>query len=297
MPSIYANGVRLEYESIGDPQAPAIVLIMGLGMQSIAWPDEFCAGLAREGFRVIRFDNRDSGLSSRMSGGGTAQLMLALAARWLRMPVRVPYTLDDMADDTAALMDALGIGRAHVVGASMGGMIAQLVAIRHPARVASLTSIMSGSGNPAVLKPTPGARNALMRPAPNPADVDAVVEHMVSLFGVIGSPGFPVDHAELRGRIERGVRRAYDPAGTTRQLLAIIAARDRRPQLHRIAAPTLVIHGVQDPLVPIEAGRETARSIPGARLMAIDGMGHDLPRTLWPALVEAIAGHCRAAAC
>ena len=295
MPVVQANGVRIDYEALGDARAPAIVLIMGLGMQSIAWPDPFCAGLVREGFRVIRFDNRDSGLSSRMSGGGTANLMLALAAKWLRLPVASPYALDDMAADTVGLMDALGIARAHVVGASMGGMIAQLVAIGHPARVASLTSIMSSTGNATLAKPSAAARKALLRPAPRPGDVDAVVEHLVALFGVIGSPGFPADHAELRGRIERGVRRAYDPAGTMRQLLAIIAAPDRRSKLARIVAPTLVIHGAHDPLVPLEAGRDTARSIPGARLMVIDGMGHDLPPALWPALVEAIGGHCRAA--
>lgn len=296
MPSADANGVRIEYESLGDPRAPAIVLIMGLGMQSIAWPDEFCGALVREGFRVVRFDNRDSGLSSRMSGGGTANLMLALAAKWLRVPVPAPYSLDDMAGDTVGLMDALGIERAHVVGASMGGMIAQLLAIRHPARVASLTSIMSGSGNPAILKPSAQARRALLRPAPRPTDVDAVVEHLVSLFGVIGSPGFPADPAELRSRIERGVRRAYDPAGTMRQLLAIVAAPDRTRLLGRIGAPTLVIHGASDPLVPVEAGRDTANAIPGARLMVVEGMGHDLPRALWPVLVEAIAAHCRRAA-
>lgn len=295
MPAADANGVRIDYESLGDPQAPAIVLIMGLGMQSIAWPDPFCAALASEGFRVVRFDNRDSGLSSRMSGGGSAALMMALAAKWLRLPVRAPYSLDDMADDTVGLMDALHLARAHVVGASMGGMIAQLVAIRHPSRVASLTSIMSSSGNAALAKPTAAARKALLRPAPRPGDVEAVVEHLVSLFGVIGSPGFPADPAALRSHIERGVRRAYDPAGTLRQLLAIIAAPDRRARLKRIPAPTLVIHGVDDPLVPLEAGRDTARSIPGARLMAIEGMGHDLPPALWPVLVEAIAAHCRAA--
>lgn len=296
MPAVDANGVRLDYESMGDPQAPAIVLVMGLGMQSIAWPDPFCEGLVRERFRVIRFDNRDSGLSSRMTGGGTANLMMALAAKWLRLPVPAPYSLDDMAHDTVGLMDALGIARAHVVGASMGGMIAQLVAIHYPARVASLTSIMSSTGNATLAKPTAAARKALLRPAPSPGYVDAVVEHLVSLFGVIGSPGFPADHAELRSRIERGVRRAYDPAGTLRQLLAVVAAPDRRAQLKRLAVPTLVIHGANDPLVPVDAGRETARSIPGARLMVIEGMGHDLPPALWPALVEAIAAHCRAAA-
>jgi len=295
MPAVDANGVHIDYESMGDERAPAIVLIMGLGMQSIAWPDAFCAALVREGFRVVRFDNRDSGLSSRMAGGGTAHLMMALAAKWLRLPVRAPYSLDDMAADTVGLMDALGIARAHVVGASMGGMIAQLVAIRHPARVASLTSIMSNTGNARLSKPSAAARRALLRPTPSPADVDAVVEHLVSLFGVIGSPGYPADQEELRGRIERGVRRAYDPAGTVRQLLAIVAAPDRSPQLKRIAVPTLVIHGADDPLVPPEAGRATARSIPGARLMLIDGMGHDLPPALWPALVDAIAAHCRAA--
>ena len=225
MPAVDANGVHIDYESMGDERAPAIVLIMGLGMQSIAWPDAFCAALVREGFRVVRFDNRDSGLSSRMAGGGTAHLMMALAAKWLRLPVRAPYSLDDMAADTVGLMDALGIARAHVVGASMGGMIAQLVAIRHPARVASLTSIMSNTGNARLSKPSAAARRALLRPTPSPADVDAVVEHLVSLFGVIGSPGYPADPQALRELAGDG--RASEVA------VAVLDAVSRSQQLSR----------------------------------------------------------------
>lgn len=287
MPAADANGVRIDYESLGDPQAPAIVLIMGLGMQSIAWPDPFCAALASEGFRVVRFDNRDSGLSSRMSGGGSAALMMALAAKWLRLPVRAPYSLDDMADDTVGLMDALHLARAHVVGASMGGMIAQTLAIEHPARVRTLTSIMSTTGHPDLPAATPEAMAVLLTPAPT--ERDAAIERAVAVWRTIGSPGFPVDEDELRAQSARAFDRGVNPAGIARQLVAILASGSRRESLRAVQAPTLVIHGSADPLVPEAAGRDTAASVPGAELLLIDGMGHDLPRALWPRFVDAIA--------
>jgi proline iminopeptidase len=293
MTSVAANGLTIEYESLGDPAAPPILLIMGLGMQLIAWPEPFCQGLIDRGFRVIRFDNRDCGLSSRIRVRRQPNLVAALAAAWLRLPVRTPYTLDDMAADAIALLDALGVPRAHVVGLSMGGMIAQVVAARHPERVLSLTSIMSSSGRRRVSQPRPDAKRALLSKPADPGDLAGVVEHLVGVFGVIGSPAFPTDREALREQVSRSVRRGYYPAGITRQLVAIIASGDRRRLLRKIGAPTLVIHGAEDPLVPVEAGRDTARHIAGAKLMVIDGMGHDLAPGLQPILVEAIAAHCR----
>jgi proline iminopeptidase len=287
-----AAPLHIEYESLGDPQHPAIVLIMGLGMQLMAWPDLFCQQLVARGYRVVRFDNRDCGLSGRAPGKKRANLLLAMAASALGLPVRTPYTLEDMAGDAIGLMDRLGIERAHIVGASMGGMIAQVLAAKFPQRVLSLTSIMSTSGNRKVSKPTKPARKVLLSRPTNPKDPESVIEYMVNMFGVIGSPGYPSSKEELRSRIGHSVRRAYEPAGTARQLLAIIASGDRRKLLHTIAVRTLVIHGADDPLVPIAAGRDTAQNIPGASLLVIEGMGHDFPEALMPRLAQAIADHC-----
>jgi len=284
--------LHIEYESLGDPSHPAIVLIMGLGMQLMAWPDDFCRELVGRGYRVVRFDNRDCGLSGRAPGKKRANLLLAMAASALGLPVRTPYTLEDMAADTVGLMDRLGMARAHIVGASMGGMIAQVLAAKFPQRVLSLTSIMSSSGNRKVSKPSKPARKVLLSRPADPRDPDSVIEYMVEMFGVIGSPGYPSTREELRDRIGHSVRRAYEPAGTARQLLAIIASGDRRKLLRTITAPTLVIHGAADPLVPLAAGRDTAQHIPGASLLVIDGMGHDFPAALMPRLAQAIADHC-----
>ncbi len=284
--------LHIEYESLGDPSQPAIMLIMGLGMQLTGWPDDFCHGLVARGYRVVRFDNRDCGLSARAPGKKRANLLLAMAAAALGLPVRTPYTLEDMAGDAVGLMDRLGIGRAHIVGVSMGGMIAQVLAARFPQRVLSLTSIMSSSGNRRVSRPSKPARKVLLRRPADPKDTESVIDHLVEMFGVIGSPGYPSSREELRQRVGHSVRRAYEPAGTARQLLAIIASGDRRKLLRTISAPTLVIHGASDPLVPLAAGRDTATQIPGASLLVIDGMGHDLPDALLPHLVQAIADHC-----
>ena len=284
--------LHIEYESLGDPARQVMVLIMGLGMQLTGWPDSFCQALVARGYRVIRFDNRDCGLSGRAPAKKRANLLLAMAAAALGLPVRTPYTLEDMAGDTVGLMDRLGIARAHIVGASMGGMIAQVLAAKFPQRVLSLTSIMSTSGNRRVSKPTKPARKVLLSRPADPKNTDAVIEHMVEMFGVIGSPAYPSTREELRLRIGHSVRRAYYPAGVARQLLAVIASGDRRKQLRSIVAPTLVIHGAADPLVPLAAGRDTAQNIPGAALLAIEGMGHDFPEALMPRLATAIADHC-----
>ena len=290
-----ANGIEIEYDTAGDEDAPAVLLIMGLGGQMTRWSDAFMAALAGEGFRAIRFDNRDVGLSTKIEAGGTPDLArIAMTAMTGGKP-DVPYTLEDMAADAVGLLDALGIERAHVVGASMGGMIAQLVAAEHPERTLSLTSIMSSTGNPALPRATEAA-NAVLTQRPGGTDLDALVAHGVRAAGVIGSPGYPTDATVMAARIRGDLERQNYPQGFGRQLAAIWANGDRRPRLGRIAVPTLVIHGTDDPLVPVEGGRDTAASIPGARLEEIAGMGHDLPEALLPRIVGLIAAHARGAA-
>jgi len=294
MPTLQANGLTLDYESFGDPAAPPIVLIMGLGMPAIAWPDAFVNGLVERGFRLISFDNRDAGNSTKFGAGKMPNLATSIAKALLRLPVRAPYNLDDMATDTAGLLDALALDRAHVVGVSMGGMIAQVLAARCPTRVMSLTSIMSSSGNPNP-RVALGKRRALeaiiSRPA-EPTSIEAVVDHFVRVFGVIGSPGFPTPVDILKRDVERVVRRGFHPNGTARQLLAILASGDRRALIEKITAPTLVIHGADDPVVPVAAGRDTATHISGAKLEIIPGMGHDFSSAILPTLVEMITAHC-----
>ena len=293
MSLIDANGVTLDVEDRGDPAAPALLLIMGLGMPAALWPEGFVDRLLAAGLRVILFDNRDCGHSTKLRSATTRNLSGAIARALLRLPVRAPYTLDDMADDAAALLTALRIDRAHVAGASMGGMIAQVLAARHPQRVLSLTSIMSSSGNPSprVALGRPRALRAILNRPRDVDDMEQLTNHLMRVFGVIGSPGYPSEPQHLRQQLERVARRGYYPAGTARQLLAILASGDRRTQLARITAPTLVIHGQDDPLVPLAAGVDTARHIRGARLEMIPGMGHDFPPALQPRIAQLIAAH------
>ncbi|MGD9764792.1 MAG: alpha/beta fold hydrolase [Candidatus Binatia bacterium] len=285
MPTAPANALEIDYDTFGDPAGRPLLLIMGLGAQKLLWEEEFCAALADSGHYVIRYDNRDVGLSTKMDGAGIPDISLLLAG----LPVQVPYTLDDMADDAAALLTALGFASAHICGASMGGMIAQVLAYRHPSRLRSLTSIMSTTGNPSLPPPTPEALTALLTPPP--ADRDGYVERSVATWRVISSPGFPFDEELTRRRAERLYDRCFYPEGVARQLAAIIAGGSRVERLRGVTAPTLVIHGDADPLVPIEGGRDTAAAVPGAKLLIIEGMGHDLPRDAWPRLVEAIEAH------
>ena len=285
VPDVRSNGLDIHYETLGDPADPALLLIMGLGAQLIGWPDEFCAGLAGRGFRVIRFDNRDAGLSTSLDELGTPDLTAILAGD----PATVPYLLADLADDAAGLLKELGIDRAHVVGASMGGMVAQHLAIDHPHLVASLCSIMSTTGDRAVGRPTPEAAAALLRP--RPADRQAAIDGAVAGARVIGSPAYPAPADELRRRAAANYDRSYRPAGFARQYAAIVASPDRTPALARVTASTLVIHGEDDPLITLSGGRATAAAIPGARFLSIPGMGHDLPRELWPEVIDAIAGN------
>ena len=291
MPQIVANGLKFEVESLGREQDPAVVLIMGLGMQLTSWPLELCQPLVDHGYRVIRFDNRDIGLSEKLNGKRGQSFALAAFRHALHLHVDAPYRVETMAEDTVAIMDALGVSAAHLVGASMGGMIGQCVAAAHPERTLSLTSIMSTSGARHLPKASLRiAHHSLSRPKAN-ASRERIVEHYVKLFQLIGSPGFPTPEEILRERMAANLARSYHPAGTMRQLLAIVASGDRSDCLGKIRAPTLVIHGEADPLVPVAHGKDTAAKIPGASLQIVPGMGHDLAPTLVPILTEAVLGH------
>ncbi|WP_294297012.1 alpha/beta hydrolase [uncultured Sphingomonas sp.] len=288
MTAITANGITIEYEDDGDPAAPPLLLVMGLGAQLTLWPIELVDALVARGFRVIRFDNRDIGLSTKFDRAGLpdlAQLMMAMMTGKVFAP---PYTLSDMAADAVGLLDALRIPSAHVVGASMGGMIAQLIAADYPTRVRSLTSIMSTSGNPSLPPAKPEAL-AVLTGRPMTADRDTIVAHGIKSAQVIGSPAYPYDLDRLRARVERDFDRSFSPTGAMRQMAAVLADGDRRERLRRITAPTTVIHGDADPLVPVEGGRDTAAAIPGADLVILPGMGHDLPLPLIDDIADAIA--------
>ena len=289
MPRAAANGLQIEYQTFGEPDDPPLLLVMGLGAQMILWHEEFCAALAERGHYVVRFDNRDAGMSTKLDHAGFPDVLGALSAAAQGRRVDAPYRLCDMADDAAGLLDALDLESAHVVGASMGGMIAQTLAIEHPGRVRTLTSIMSTTGDPSLPQAKPEAMAVLLTPAPT--ERAAAIEHGVRLWRTIGSPGFPFDENEVRALAARAFDRGPSPAGVARQLVAIVASGSRRDALAAVRAPTLVIHGAADPLIPVEAGRATAAAVPGAELVEIDGMGHDLPRLLWPTFIDAIAKH------
>ena len=281
-----ATGIELEYELFGDPTRPPLVLIMGLGAQMILWEDDFCLNLAASGFHVVRFDNRDVGTSTQLDALGLPNVFEAMQAAFAGKPVAAPYTLDDMADDTVALMDVLGIARAHVVGASMGGMIAQTLAIRHPERLLSMTSIMSTTGDVTLPQATSEAMRVLLTPPP--PDRAGNIARAIEAWKVIGSPKFPLDEERMRAIFGRAFDRGYHPAGVARQMAAIMASGNRTAALRAVTVPSLVIHGDADPLVRIEAGRATAAAIPAATLVVIEGMGHDLPRGTWPEIIDAI---------
>jgi pimeloyl-ACP methyl ester carboxylesterase len=276
------DGLDLEHESFGDAADPPLLLVMGLAYQMIEWDDALCAMMASRGFRVTRFDNRDVGLSSKLDDLGTPDLAALLGGA-----ASPPYTLDDMAADSVGLLDVLGIGAAHVVGVSMGGMIAQLMAISHPDRVLSLTSIMSNHGGREVVPAQPGVMAALL--APPGLTREERVEQSLATRRLINGAGLPFDEALARRKAERAVDRCFHPDGARRQIAAIFAAPDRRPRLRQLTVPSLVIHGEEDPLIPPENGRLTAAALPGSQLLMIPGMGHNLPERVWPQVVDAIA--------
>lgn len=290
------TGIEIFYEDsapLGDnAQAEVILLVMGLGAQMTLWPDELVAALVGDGFRVIRYDNRDIGLSQKMEGARAPSPAMQVLRKKIGFPARVPYTLKDMADDGIGLLDALGIASAHVVGASMGGMIVQLMAVHHPERLMSLTSIMSTTGSGKLPQAEKHAMDALVAPLKG-LDEETLVAHGLNIAKNIGSAGFPFDPEEQRERVLKNMRRSVYPAGLPRQLAAIIDDGDRTSRLAAVRAPTLVLHGEADPLVKLEGGEATAAAISGARLVTIPGWGHDLPIPLIPRLAGEIAGHAR----
>jgi proline iminopeptidase len=295
MAAVHANQLIFEVETRGERSHPAVLLIMGLGQQLTAWPDAFVEALVAGGYFVIRFDNRDIGLSSKFDDAPSPSLYGALLRSYLRIPVRTPYKLTDMARDCSAILDALEIDRAHIVGASMGGMIAQTLAASTPGKVLTLTSIMSSSGARRLPAARPEAMRAILSKPADPGSTAALVDHYVGVMRTIGSPGFETPEPELRAALARSLTRSFHPSGTARQMLAIIASGDRSKLLAKITAPTLVIHGKEDPLVPVECGRDTQAKIPRATLQVIAGMGHDLAPGLVPILTRALLDHFRAA--
>ncbi|RSN30367.1 alpha/beta hydrolase [Amycolatopsis sp. WAC 04169] len=289
MPRARVNGLELEYDTFGSPADPPLVLVMGLGAQMVTWEVGFCELLAEGGFHVVRFDNRDIGLSSYLDDLPTPDLA-ALAAGDL---TSAPYLLSDLAADVTGLFDTLGFARAHVVGASMGGMIVQQLAIDSPERLLSLTSIMSTTGDPSVGHPEPVAVAGLTRPPA--ATREQAIEDGIEWFKLVGSPGHPSDEEFLRMKATRNHDRANHPEGALRQAAAVVASGDRTAKLRDVHVPTLVIHGESDPLINVSGGKATAEAIPDAELLLFPGMGHELPRQLWPAIAGAIIAHARKA--
>jgi pimeloyl-ACP methyl ester carboxylesterase len=279
MPQANVGALTIEYDRFGAPSDPAVLLIMGIGSQMILWPVSFCRALVDRGFQVIRFDNRDVGLSSKLDDLGVPDMGALMAAVATGTPPQAAYTLSDMAKDAVGLMDALGLQKAHIVGASMGGMIAQMMAVEHPARVLSLTSIMSSTGDPGLPPAKPEAMAALLTPAAD-QERETLIRRFMDTFTTIGSPGYPAAPGDLRRIGEQVIDRGLSPAGFLRQLAAILASPPRGPLLKNIKVPALVLHGEDDPLVPIACGQATADAIPGARFAPIPGMGHDFTEAL-----------------
>lgn len=289
MNSAKANGLALAWDSFGQTDAEPVLLISGLGAQMIRWSELFCKGLAARGYRVIRFDNRDAGRSTHFRTSAAPDFGVLAAALMAGRRPDVPYTLYDMAADAIGLLDALGIAKAHVVGRSMGGMIAQVLASDHANRVLSLTSIMSSTGNPALPQAEPEVVTMMMRPAPDPIiDPEGFLAVRLAFARRIAGTGFPFDEATHRAILLDEVRRCYDPGGVARQIAAMAVAGDRRARLATVTAPTLVVHGTDDPLIPPACGQDTAHSIPNAAYLPIDGMGHDLPPELEERVIDAI---------
>jgi len=293
MAHVQANGIGLEVEESGDPQGRPLLMVMGLGGQLVHWDDDFCRLLGERGFRLLRLDNRDVGLSSKLEEAGTPDVPAAVRASNRGQPVEAPYRLDDMADDAAAVLEALGVASAHVVGVSMGGMIAQCLALRHSGRVRSLTSIMSTTGRRELPAAKPEAMQRLLLPVPT--ERERAAEHAVETARVLSGSGFPFDAERVRRHARQAFDRCFHPPGVARQIAAILASPPRHEALAAVQRPALVVHGDEDPLVPLEAGLDTHRSLPGSRLEVIEGMGHDLPRGAWGRIAAGLDALARAA--
>lgn len=287
MTKVKANNIEIEYETFGDPSDKPLLLVIGLGSQMIAWDEEFINILTDRGFFVIIFDNRDVGLSSKCEEAGEPDLMKAIMAVQRGEDIDAPYSLDDMAEDAVGLLDALNIEKAHICGASMGGMIAQTIAIRHPSRVLSLTSIMSTTGNPDLPQMSQEAALVLFNPVP--PERDAYIENLIRVGKFIYGSGFPFNEEKQRALAARFFDRCFYPPGVERQTLALMVEGNRKEKLSAIKVPTLVIHGRDDPLFPVEGGKDTAEAIQGSELIIIDGMGHSLPPETWGQISDAIA--------
>ncbi|MFX1449028.1 MAG: alpha/beta fold hydrolase [Promethearchaeota archaeon] len=287
MPKAKVNDIEIEYDTFGDPSSKPLLLVVGLGMQMIVWFKEFCMMLVKRGFYVIRFDNRDVGLSTKFDEAGVPNFTEEVMKLQRGEKISRPYTLEDMADDAVGLLDALKIEKAHICGASMGGSIAQIIAFRHPTRVLSLTSMMSSTGNPNL--PQPKAKYLRFQLTPRPTEHEAYIEDFVKRWHIFYGSGFPYPEDEYRELARVLYNRSFYPQGTTRQMIASFAPGNRVPKLGSIKVPTLVIHGSDDHSAPIEGGKETAEVIPGAELLIIEGMGHSLPVETWPQIVDAIA--------
>lgn len=289
MPKAKVNDIEIEYDTFGGPSSKPLLLIMGLGAQMINWDEKFCERLVERGFYVIRFDNRDVGLSTKFEEAGEPDLMKLFISAQSGEKIEATYTLEDMADDAIGLLDTINIDKAHICGVSMGGMIAQVIAYRHPSRVLSLTSIMSTTGNPDLPRPKPEAMQVLIKPIPT--EREAIIEDGVNRMQIVHGNGIPFDEERARRLVTASFdRSAYRP-GYSRQLAAIIATGNRKPALASIRVPTIVIHGEVDPLVPLEGGKDTMEAIPGAELQIIRGMGHSLPPVVWPQVIDAITNN------
>ncbi len=291
MPEITANGIKIAYETHGSSDAPVALLIMGLGGQLTMWPDKLVEDLVSGGYRVIIFDNRDIGLSHHHSGEKTPNILRQIILRRIGIRSKTPYDLRDMAKDTIGLMDALKLDRAHLVGISMGGMIGQHVAAMASDRVSSLTAIMTTTGNPKLPRPSGAVMKAMIRRGPQPTTREAIIDQSVATFGVIGTPGEDQNTNGMRDRITRSYDRNFNPAGVLRQMSAIVASGDFRKYTRSVQAPTLVIHGDADPLVPIEGGRDIAKLVRGARMETMEGMGHDVPPRFLPKITQLMLDH------
>jgi pimeloyl-ACP methyl ester carboxylesterase len=295
MPNVTINGIQIEYETFGNPTDRPLLLVWGIWGQMILWDESLCQNLASRGHYVIRYDNRDVGLSSKFDQGGITDIMGIMGKILSGDKSSVPYTIEDMADDGAGLLDALGIPYAHICGISMGGIIAQTIALRHPSKVLSLTSIFSTTGNPQLPQPKPEVLAAFFTPLP--ADRSAFIEGTVGKFKMIAGSSFPFDEEWFRKKVTASYDRCFYQQGMGRHVLALMAQNDRKEALASLKVPTLVIHGTEDPLFSVDAGKETAAAIPGAQLLLLEGVGHDIATYggAWPQIVEAITAHTRKA--